>query len=103
MSRADFSKILVKMVASEAYQGAIKEMVSQYIDLADETYSGIMAQLAGAPRTAPDWTWNNPCTAVEAFLARNPDFVLEEPGFPFNEGAVRKRVTYWPNSFIKRR
>ena len=24
-----------------------------------------------------------------AFLARNPDFVLEEPGFPFNEGAVR--------------
>ena len=64
---------------------------------------GIMAQLAGAPRTAPDWTWNNPLAAVDAFLARNPDFVLEEPGFPFNEGAVRNRVTYWPNSFLKRR
>ena len=64
---------------------------------------GIMARLAGAPRTAPDWTWNNPVTAVKAFLARNPDFVLEEPGFPFNEGAVRNRVTYWPNSFLKRR
>ena len=48
---------------------------------------GIMAQLAGAPRTAPDWAWNNPIAAVDAFLARNPDFVLEEPGFPFNEGA----------------
>jgi cephalosporin hydroxylase len=64
---------------------------------------GIRAQLAGAPRTAPDWSWNNPVAAVEAFLARNPDFVLEEPGFPFNEGAVRNRVTYWPKSFLRRR
>ena len=31
------------------------------------------------------------------------DFVLEEPGFPFNEGRVRDRVTYWPKSFLKRR
>ena len=64
---------------------------------------GIMAQLAGAPRTAPDWTWNNPIAAVEAFLARNPDFTLEEPDFPFNEGVVRRRVTYWPKSFLRRR
>jgi cephalosporin hydroxylase len=64
---------------------------------------GIMAQLAGAPRTAPDWTWNNPVAAVEAFLERNTDFVLEEPAFPFNEGSVRHRVTYWPKSFLKRR
>jgi cephalosporin hydroxylase len=63
---------------------------------------GIMAQLAGAPRTAPDWTWNNPVAAVDAFLARNADFVLEEPAFPFNEGSVRNRVTYWPKSFLKR-
>ena len=28
---------------------------------------GIMAELAGAPRSAPDWTWNNPVTAVESF------------------------------------
>ena len=47
---------------------------------------GIMQQVAGAPRTSPDWTWNNPITAVEDFVAGNPDFVLEEPGFDFNEG-----------------
>jgi len=63
---------------------------------------GIMAQLAGAPRSAPDWAWNNPVAAVDAFLARNAEFVLEEPGFLFNEGSVRSRVTYWPNSFLKR-
>jgi cephalosporin hydroxylase len=64
---------------------------------------GIAAQLTGAPRTAPDWSWNNPVAAVDAFLARNPDFVLEEPGVPFNDGAVRNRVTYWPKSFLRRR
>lgn len=64
---------------------------------------GIMQQLAGAPRSAPDWTWNNPITAVETFLESHPNFVLEEPGFPFNEGVVRSRVTYWPKSFLKRR
>ncbi len=63
----------------------------------------IMAELAGAPRTAPHWSWNNPVAAVEAFLARNPDFVLDESRFPFNEGAVRNRVTYWPKSYLRRR
>jgi cephalosporin hydroxylase len=63
---------------------------------------GIMAQVAGAPRTQPDWSWNNPQEAVRAFLADRPDFVLEEPAFPFNEGVVTERVTYWPNAFLKR-
>lgn len=46
LSRTDFGKILVKMAASTAYHGAVSEMVSQYIDLAPETYSGIMSNLA---------------------------------------------------------
>ena len=46
LSRADFVKILVKMATSTAYKGAVSEMVSQYIDLAPETYSAIMANLA---------------------------------------------------------
>jgi len=63
---------------------------------------GIMGELEGAPRTQPDWSWNNPRQAAEEFVARNPDFVIEEPARPFNEGAVRERVTYWPGGFIKR-
>jgi type IV secretion system protein VirD4 len=46
LSRADFLKILVKMAISTAYKGAVSEMVSQYVDLAPETYSAIMANLA---------------------------------------------------------
>ena len=63
---------------------------------------GIMAQVAGAPRTQADWTWNNPITAIDDFLTEHPEFIQEEPPFAFNEGAVRERVTYWPKSFLRR-
>lgn len=63
---------------------------------------GIMEQLVSAPRTAPDWSWNNPRQAVREFLDSTDRFELEEPSFPFNEGVVRERVTYWPGAFLKR-
>ncbi|MFQ5843387.1 MAG: cephalosporin hydroxylase family protein [Planctomycetota bacterium] len=63
---------------------------------------GIMANLAGAPRSEPDWSWNNPLSAAREFAEHNPDFVIEEPAFPFNEGTVTDRVTYWPGGFLKR-
>jgi cephalosporin hydroxylase len=64
---------------------------------------GIMEQMTGAPRTQPDWEWNNPRRAALAFVEGRDDFVLEEPAFLFNEGAVRERVTYWPGGFIRRK
>lgn len=63
---------------------------------------GIMQDVVGAPRSEPDWAKNNPQTAVREFLASHPEFVLEDPPFPFNEGLVTERVTYWPNAFLKR-
>jgi cephalosporin hydroxylase len=63
---------------------------------------GIMEQVAGGPRTAPDWTTNNPRQAAIEFVAQHHDFVIEEPAWPFNEGLTDKRVTYWPDAFIKR-
>lgn len=63
---------------------------------------GIMGEVVGAPRTSPEWRHDNPETAAQAFVAENPDFVISEPEWPFNEGKVRKRVTYWPGAFVKR-
>ena len=85
-------------VAAELSAYAPMVSAGSYIVACD----GIMAQVAGAPRTAPDWTWNNPLSAVENFLAGTNDFVREEPPFAFNEGRVRDRVTYWPKCFLKR-
>ena len=72
--------------------------VGSYIVACD----GIMQDVVGAPRTSPDWVTDNPQFAVKDFLAERDDFVLEEPAFPFNEGQITERVTYWPNAFLKR-
>jgi cephalosporin hydroxylase len=63
---------------------------------------GIMEQVVGAPRTQPDWSWNNPKQAALEFVKENDDFIIEEPAFLFNEGQITERVTYWPSAFIKR-
>jgi cephalosporin hydroxylase len=72
--------------------------VGSYIVAAD----GVMGDLARAPRSAPDWEWNNPREAARAFVAANPDYVLEQPEPPFNEGVVRDPVTYWRGGWIRR-
>jgi cephalosporin hydroxylase len=63
---------------------------------------GIMADLVGAPRTKPDWGWNNPWQAAAEFLRERPEFQLEAPSFPFNEGVVNERVTYFKGGWLKR-
>jgi cephalosporin hydroxylase len=63
---------------------------------------GIAERLAGAPRSKPDWDWNNPASAIREFLEAESRFVAEEPPFAFNEGVVQDRVTYWPGGFLKR-
>jgi cephalosporin hydroxylase len=79
---------------------AYGEMVSigSYVVACD----GIMGRLAGAPRSAPDWSWNNPTEAAKEFAAADARFVVEEPSFPFNESMITERVTYWPGAFVKR-
>jgi cephalosporin hydroxylase len=72
--------------------------VGSYIVASD----GIMEQVAGGPRTQPDWTWNNPRRAALAFVEEDRRFTIAEPEWMFNEGAVRDRVTYWPDAFIRR-
>lgn len=80
----------------EAYSPLVT--VGSYIVAMD----GIMEEVAGAPRTEQDWTWNNPRQAALEFVSGHADFAIEEPPIPFNEGSVSERVTYWPSGFIKR-
>jgi cephalosporin hydroxylase len=63
---------------------------------------GIMQDLAGAPRSQPDWDWNNPQQAARQFVARHKEFQIENPVPPFNEGLVIDPVTYWPSAYLKR-
>lgn len=85
-------------VLSELQHYAPLVSVGSYIVATD----GIMEEVVGGPRTQPDWDTNNPRQAAVEFTSRNRDFVIEEPKWPFNEGTVDRRVTYWPDAFIRR-
>ena len=100
-------KVLVVLDSNHTRSHVEKELDAYALMVTPDSYvvacDGIMADLAGAPRSSADWKWNNPISAIETFLARNPNFALEEPTFSFNEGQVRKRITYWPKSYLRRR
>jgi cephalosporin hydroxylase len=85
-------------VAAELEAYASMVSVGSYIVATD----GIMGHLGNAPRTQPDWTWNNPEEAAREFAEKNKNFVLETPAFVFNEGVITQPITYWPGAWLKR-
>jgi cephalosporin hydroxylase len=99
-------RVMVVLDSNHTYAHVHEELVlyaplvtaGSYIVATD----GIMEQVAGGPRTAPDWSWNNPRRAALDFAAAHPEFALKEPPWPFNEGLVDRRVTYWPDAFLQR-
>jgi cephalosporin hydroxylase len=84
------------MAELEAYAPLVS--VGSYIVATD----GIMELVVGGPRTKPEWKHDNPKQAAIDFVATHPDFAVSEPAWPFNEGVVRERITYWPGAFVKR-
>ena len=63
---------------------------------------GIMEEVHDAPRGQPAWAQDNPKAAAASFAARHPEFALEEPPTPFNEGTIDFRVTHWPGAWLRR-
>ncbi len=67
LTREDFKKrFLIPMAASEAFSGAIREMAAPFIDLAAETYSGVMSNLSEATKFLSD-PQIKAATAVSSF------------------------------------
>ncbi len=98
--------VLVLLDSNHSHAHVAEELKAYSPLVSPDSYivacDGIMQQVAGAPRTEADWNWNNPISAVEDFLNCNPEFEAHEPDWPFNEGAVRQRVTYWPQAYLRR-
>lgn len=63
---------------------------------------GIMRDVYDCPRGRPEWKEDNPCAANEEFLAKHPEFVLEQPEWAFNESELGNVITGWPDSYLKR-
>jgi cephalosporin hydroxylase len=64
---------------------------------------GIMKDLDDVPRGKPEWACDNPAAAAAEFAQKHPEFVLEEPPWPFNESELSENVTHWPEAWLKRK
>lgn len=63
---------------------------------------GVMRDVADVPRAGENWATDNPANAAEDFAARHPDFVIEQPAWPFNESTLTQNVTHYPSAWLKR-
>lgn len=63
---------------------------------------GSMKDLWDVPRGQPEWQQDHPVAAATEFLSRHPEFVLEQPAWPFNESSLSRNITHWPESFLRR-
>jgi cephalosporin hydroxylase len=61
---------------------------------------GIMRDVHDLPRGNPDWRSDNPARAAEEFVTRHPNFVLKSPQWLFNESALDKSITAWPDAWL---
>jgi cephalosporin hydroxylase len=63
---------------------------------------GIMLDLHDLPMGRPEWRTDNPAAAAREFAAVHPEFVLEQPAWPFNESGLRHNLTHWPDAYLRR-
>jgi cephalosporin hydroxylase len=80
----------------EAYHGLVTP--GSYIVATD----GLMRDLHDVPRGQAGWERDNPACAAEDFASRHPEFVLEQPAWPFNESTLSRNVTHWPSAWLRR-
>lgn len=81
----------------DAYHGLVTQ--GSYIVATD----GVMHYLHDVPRGDKSWIDDNPMKAVQDFCAKHPEFVLEQPAWPFNESRLQTNVTHWPSAWLRRK
>ncbi len=81
----------------EAYHGFVSS--GSYIVATD----GCMQYLYDVPNGKPEWQFDHPTAAAEEFAGRHPEFVLEQPAWPFSESTLQRNVTHWPGAYLRRK
>ncbi|MDT4898867.1 MAG: hypothetical protein QOH25_3944 [Acidobacteriota bacterium] len=81
----------------EAYHDLVT--ANSYIVATD----GGMKDLYDVPRGNPQWEWDHPAAAAAEFAASHPEFILEQPAWPFNESDLTENITHWPGAWLRRK
>lgn len=98
--------VLVILDSNHSKQHVLDELEAYHDLVSPGSYivatDGILRDLRDVPRGYDYWIQGNPTEAVDEFLERHPDFVLERPDWPFNESQLTEDVTHWPDAWLKR-
>lgn len=99
--------VLVILDSNHTKQHVLDELEAYHEIVTPGSYvvatDGIMRDLHDVPQGNPEWTWDNPAAAANEFAEKHPEFVLEQPVWPFNESALTENVTHWPDAWLRRR
>lgn len=99
-------RVLVILDSNHTKEHVLKELDAYHALVTPGSYivatDGSMEDLYDVPRGEPDWIRNNPAAAAREFVERHPEFIIEQPAWPFNESELSKNITHWPDAWIKR-
>jgi cephalosporin hydroxylase len=99
--------VLVILDSNHTKQHVIDELTAYADIVTPGSYivatDGVMRELEQVPRGHVTWGWDNPAAAAAEFAREHPEFVLEQPNWPFNESELTTNVTHWPDAWLRRR
>ena len=99
--------VLVVLDLNHSYAHVMRELEAYAPLVTPGSYivatDGIMRDLTDVPRGNPGWDRDNPSSAARDFVARHPEFMIEEPRWPFNKLGLRSSATHWPDAWLMRR
>lgn len=100
-------RVLVILDSNHTRQHVLDELNAYHQLVTPGSYivatDGIMSEVADTPRGTPGWTFDNPTQAAIEFAAEHPEFVLEQPDWPFNESTLSRNITHWPGAWLRKK
>ena len=103
----DAQTVLVILDSNHTREHVAKELAAYHHLVTPDSYivatDGVMKWVYDGPRGEPEWKDDNPSTAAHDFVAEHPEFVIEQPEWPFNESDLGTNITHWPDAWIKRK
>jgi cephalosporin hydroxylase len=99
-------KVLILLDSCHSKEHVLAELECYHSLVSPGSYivatDGIMRNLNDVPRGNREWVWDNPAAAAAEFAAEHPEFVLEQPAWPFNESELTENLTHWPGAWLRR-
>lgn len=100
-------KVLVLLDSNHTRQHVLDELDAYHGLVTPGSYlvatDGIMKELGDVPRGHAGWTHDNPTQAAVEFAAQHPEFVIEQPAWPFNESGLKRNLTHWPGAWLRKK